>query len=266
MKKILIRIVTILVSLHIILCAVFYFFQEKAIFHPTKLEKSYQFKFDGMYEELNVQTEDNKELNGLLFKTDSISKGVIFYLHGNAGALNSWGQLAPIYTELGYDIFFLNYRGYGKSEGEIETEYQLLSDVLSAYNELLKHYKEESIVVLGYSIGTGPAAYLASVNKPSMLILEAPYYSLSNVIKNICPLIPNFAINYKLETYKYIENCDVPIIIFHGDNDKTIDYENSIKLSHLLKKDDKFITLQGEGHEGITENEIYKQKLTEILR
>ncbi|WP_108822354.1 alpha/beta hydrolase [Dysgonomonas sp. Marseille-P4361] len=266
MKRILIRILIALVSLHIILCVGFYFFQEKAIFHPTKLEAGYQFKFDGPYKEIDIETEDAIRLNGLLFETDSICKGLIFYLHGNAGALNAWGQLAPIYTELGYDIFFLDYRGYGKSEGEIDTEYQLLRDVQSAYNELLKHYKEESIVVLGYSIGTGPTAYLASVNTPSKLILQAPYYTLSNVIKNICPLIPNFAIKYKLETYKYITDCKAPVFIFHGDNDKVIDYENSIKLSYVLKEGDELITLKGGGHDGFTENKIYRQKLNEILR
>lgn len=142
----------------------------------------------------------------------------------------------------------------------------MLNDVQSAYDEIKKRYREENIVIIGYSIGTGPAAYLASVNKPSMLILQAPYHSFSNMIKNICPLIPNFAIKYKLETYKYLESCKAPVFIFHGDNDKVIDYNNSIKLGYVLKEGDKLIILQGEGHNGINENKIYKQKLTEILR
>lgn len=101
--KILYRIIIVIVVIHIGLCGFFYLFQERFIFHPTKLDQNYEFHFDQEFEEINIKTENNKSLNGILFKSDS-TKGVIFYLHGNAGALNSWGQLAPLYTNMGYDI------------------------------------------------------------------------------------------------------------------------------------------------------------------
>lgn len=266
MKKILIWIICVLLFLQISFCALFYFFQESFIFHPTKLSKEYTFNFNQGFEEINIKTQDNIVLNGLLFKTDSISKGVIFYLHGNAGALDSWGHQAPLYTQLGYDIFFLDYRGFGKSEGKITSQEQLLKDVQSAYDEINKRYKKDEIIILGFSIGTGPAAYLASVNNPSKLILQAPYYNLTSVIHDICPIIPDFLIRYKLEVNEYISKCEMPIIIFHGDNDNIIDYNNSVRLNELLKESDTFITLPNESHIGISSNEIYKQKLAEILR
>ncbi|MDH6309227.1 pimeloyl-ACP methyl ester carboxylesterase [Dysgonomonas sp. PFB1-18] len=264
MKKIIVRILIILLSLHILFCVFFYVMQRRFIFYPTKLEASYNFSFGQKYEEVNIKTQDNCILNGLLFKVEN-PKGLIFYLHGNAGALDSWGRLAPVYTDLGYDVFFLDYRGFGKSEGEIDGQAQLLGDVQAAYNELKKHYEEDKIIVLGYSIGTGPAAYLASVNKPLMLILQAPYYSLTDVIQGYCPVVPEFLVKYKLETYKYIEKCTLPIVIFHGDEDKTIPYKNSVRLSDLLKDTDRFVTLSGEGHNHITYNNLYKETLTEIL-
>lgn len=264
MKKIIIRILAVLLTLHILFCAFFYVVQRRFIFYPTKLEASYNFSFEQEYEEINIKTQDDCVLNGLLFKVEN-PKGLIFHLHGNAGALNSWGHLAPVYTDLGYDVFFLDYRGYGKSEGEIDSQSQLLGDVQTAYNELKKRYAEDKIIVLGYSIGTGPAVYLASENKPSMLIMQAPYYSLTDVIQGYCPVVPRFLVRYKLETYKYIEKCTMPIVIFHGDQDKTIPYKNSVRLSALLKDTDRFVTLSGEGHNHITYNNLYKETLTEIL-
>jgi uncharacterized protein len=74
-------------------------------------------------------------LNGLLFKADS-SKGVIFYLHGNAGNIGSWGNVATTYTKLNYDVFIIDYRGYGKSEGKINGQEQLFNDNEAAYNAL----------------------------------------------------------------------------------------------------------------------------------
>ncbi|MBB4035830.1 hypothetical protein GGR21_001725 [Dysgonomonas hofstadii] len=264
MKKILFRIAIILVFLHVLFYGLFYLFQEKVIFLPTGLDKDYAFSFDQPFEEINVGTEDGKILNGLLFKADT-TKGVIFYLHGNAGTLADWGRIAPVYTDLGYDIFFIDYRGFGKSDGKIESQQQLFDDVQIAYNKIKELYDEDKITIMGFSIGTGPAAYLASVNNPSRLILQAPYYDLTDVIQRFCPVMPGFLVRYKLETYRYLDGCSVPVTIFHGDKDRTINYENSVKLSKLLKENDNFITLSGESHNGITNNGIYKQKLAGIL-
>ena len=104
----------------LILLFLVYLMQEKIIFYPTKLAQDHPFEFDSDYEELSIVAEDSVFLNGLLFTVDS-SAGLIFYLHGNAGALDSWGEVAEEYTKLNYDIFILDYRGYGKSEGSISS-------------------------------------------------------------------------------------------------------------------------------------------------
>lgn len=265
LKKILIWFLIIAPSFYLIASCLFYFFQEKFIFIPDKLDKNYRYNFSQTVEEIHIQTKDGAKLNSLLFKADN-PKGLIFYLHGNAGALNSWGSVAPLYTnDLGYDLFILDYRGFGKSEGQIESEAQLFEDVQTAYNSMKEKYSEDRIIVLGYSIGTCPATWLASVNNPRMLILQAPYYSLTGIIQDISPVIPDILIRYKLETYKYIENCRMPIVIFHGDLDKVISYDNSLQLEKLLKPTDRLITLEGEGHNEITDNKYYKDELSKIL-
>lgn len=81
----------------------------------------------------------------------------------------------------------MDYRGYGKSEGSIKNEDELYSDVQEVYNYLKSFYNENKIIVLGYSIGTGPAAFLASKNHPKELILQAPYYSLPDAMHHLRP-------------------------------------------------------------------------------
>jgi len=265
MKKILKRTLIGLLIVYILICVLLYFFQEKLIFYAVKLNKDYKFSFNQKFEEINIKTRDGKLLNGLLFKADS-SRGLIFYLHGNAGALNSWGQIAKRYTDLNYDIFLLDYRGYGKSESLISGESQLFDDLQTAYNEMKKRYVEDSIVVLGYSIGTGPAAKLASTNRPRLLILQAPYYSLVDLMKHTYPIIPTFLLKYKFETNRYISNCKMPVVIFHGNADEFIYYNSSVKLKKLMKSSDTLITLNGQGHNGITDNPQYIAAIGEILR
>jgi pimeloyl-ACP methyl ester carboxylesterase len=234
------------------------------IFFPDKLSKNFKFHFHQPFEEINVKTKDGKLLNGLLFTTER-TKGLVFYLHGNAGALNSWGDVAKCYTDLNYDVFILDYPGYGKSEGSIKSQAQLFACIQSAYNEMKKRYKEERIVILGYSIGTGPAAKLASDNHPRLLILQAPYYSLTDMMRHTYSIIPTFILKYKLNTYEYLKGCHMPVIIFHGNQDEVIYYGSSLKLKKGLKSTDTLITLNGQGHNGITDNPEYISALSKIL-
>jgi uncharacterized protein len=264
MKKMIITGLIILGLLYIVICGTLYFIQEKLIFFPQKLAADYRFGFNQPFEEVIMPTNDKSRLHGLLFKADS-SKGLIFYLHGNGGALDSWGEVARTYTALNYDVFLLDYRGYGKSEGAIYGQKQFFDDVQTAYDSLQRRYAEDRIVVLGYSIGTGAATKLASVNNPKLLILQAPYYSLSDMMRHTYPVIPTFILKYKFETNKYLQTCKMPVVIFHGDADEVIYYGSSLKLKTLFKKQDTLITLPGQIHNGITENALYRRELQRIL-
>ncbi len=265
MKKILIKIFLALLVITIIICGVFYMNQEKLIFFPEKLKKSFQFNFDQKFEEIYIKTDDGIDLHGLLFSVDN-SKGLIFYLHGNAGSLSSWGNVAETYTELNYDIFILDYRGYGKSEGSINGEKQLFQDIQTVYDNLKKRYKENEIIVLGYSIGSGPAAKIASTNNPKLLILQAPYYNMPDLMKKFYPLIPTIFLKYKFRTNKYIKECKIPVVIFHGDLDEVIYYGSSLKLQKLFKPGDRLITLERQYHNGMTDNEDYMTEMKKILK
>ena len=264
-KKLLLMTLKLLLLGYLLICGLLFFFQEKLIFFPEKLNKNYTFSFTQKFDEINLQSKDHKLLHGVLFTTD-ISKGLIFYLHGNAGSVNSWGEVAKTYTRLNYDVFILDYRGYGKSEGSIRSQEQLFEDIQIAYDEMKKRYSEDSIIVLGYSVGTGPAGKIASANHPKLLILQAPYYSLVDLMRRTYPIIPTFLLKYKFKTHEYIKNCKTPILIFHGDQDEVISYNSSIKLKKLMKDADTFITLKGQGHNGITDNPEYISIIEKILK
>jgi pimeloyl-ACP methyl ester carboxylesterase len=261
-------ITTTLITLAVLLCLVsilLYFIQERLIFFPEKLPGDHEFSFNNSFEEITVTTEDAKKLHAVLFKAGSKSKGVIFYLHGNAGSVDSWGALADFYNNLHYDVMMPDYRGYGKSEGSIRSQKQFFDDVELLYSVLQKRYSEDKIVVLGYSIGTGAAAYIASANHPRLLILQAPYYTLPDLVKNLYPVVPSFLLKYKFETAEYIKKCTMPIVIFHGDMDEVIYHGSSLKLKAHLKPSDTLITLKNQSHNGITENPAYQQNMGRIL-
>ncbi|MGY5851755.1 alpha/beta hydrolase [Salegentibacter sp. F14] len=266
MRSTLIIFFSILIILYLLICILGYFFQEKMIFLPQKLPKNYRFSHFEKFEERTVTMEDGKKLHALLFRTKN-PKGLVFYLHGNAGSLEGWGRVAQTFTKFNYDVFIPDYRGYGKSEGFIESEAQLHKDVQRLYDELKKEYPENNVIVLGHSIGSGMAARLAAKNHPKLLILQAPPYSLPDLAKNTTPLqvFPSFLFRYKLEIGKYVSETNMPVVVLHGDEDRIVYYGSSLKIQQHFKSTDSLITLKGLGHNNFLDTPVYRMEIGKIL-
>ena len=110
----------------------------------------------------------------MLFRsTQQPSKGLVFYLHGNADNLQRHARRYSDFTEKGYDIFMMDYRSYGKSRGE-PSEVVFHQDVQWIFEEALKICQTTApeTIVYGRSLGTGMASKLASNNHIKTLILE----------------------------------------------------------------------------------------------
>jgi uncharacterized protein len=256
--------ILILPAVYVLVCIVLYFFQEHLLFFPEKTDKNKNLQFSESFKESSFQMSDGIALNGVLFKSNK-AKGLIFYLHGNGGSISSWSDVSKVYTSLGYDLFLLDYRGYGKSEGAISSEDQLHKDVQAVFNEVASQYRDKKIIVLGYSLGTCLAAKIAANNSVDRLILQAPYYSMTDMMNDHYKILPSFILRYKLETYKYVQQCRCPIAIFHGDKDELISYESSLKLKKYLKDTDTLIRLKGLGHNRITFDEQYVKAFGEVI-
>ncbi len=264
MKNLLLGILIFFLTVYVILCVGVYFYQEKIIFYPEKLPQNYKFNFRDDFEEITIRTKDDKRLNSVFFKAQA-PKGVIFYFHGNGGSIKEWSEVAQLYKSMNYDTFILDYRGYGKSEGEINSKVQLFSDIEAAYRELLKRYPENEIIILGYSIGTGLAAKLASNHHAKLLVLQAPYYSMKDEMDQKFSFLPKFLLKYNFETNEYLKTVSSPVILFHGDQDEVIHYNASLKLKKKFKKGDRLILLKGQTHNGITDNLDYQNSMKIIL-
>lgn len=265
LKFLMITLLAFFVAVYILVISYVYFNQVGMIFQSASLPKNYQFDYQQQYEELNIKSFDDVNLNGLLFKAEK-SKGLVFYLHGNAGTLETWGRIAKIYTDLDYDIFILDYRSFGKSEGEIKNEEQLNKDIAIVYKKLAQRYPENKIIIAGYSIGSGLAAVLASANKPRALILQSPYYSFSELSSSRVPFFPNFMKKFRLETFEYLIKIKAPVYIFHGMEDQLIPYSNSVRLHKLLKSNGHFYPLKNQEHIGMNENQDFQNHLKIILK
>lgn len=237
--------------------------QEKLLFHPDKLPADLKYSFPASFEEINYAPGKDVAINALHFKADS-SKGIVFYLHGNAGALDSWGNVAPRFLQSHYDLLIIDYRGFGKSRGKLSEE-GLFSDAQFIYNKLKEQYGEDRIIVYGRSIGTGIAAHVASKNHPCKLILETPYYNLEDLVKDLYPVAPAFILRYHFRTNEYLSSVKCPVYLFHGTSDEVIYYGSSGKLQKLFKPGDTLITIPGGKHNDLASFDEYRKGLKYIL-
>lgn len=258
--------VILLASVYITGCVLIYFFQKKLLFHPEAVSKTEVYSYDADYTEIFYPVSPEIELSTLLFKTDSTNhdKKLVFYIHGNAENLRTAGGVKSTFTNQGYDFFVYDFRGYGKSDGEIDSEEALFADAQLLYDKLSTDYPEENITIVGYSIGSGIAAWLAANNNPDKLILQAPYFSMEDMMTKKMPILPPFLLRYPLETNKRLKETRCPIYIFHGDNDQSIPYSSSLQLKEEVSRID-LTRLAGLGHTGFMKNTSYRSKMEQIL-
>lgn len=249
----------------IILSVIVYFIQEKFIFKPEKLKQDFEFKYDAPFEEYFFDVEPGVRINGLHFYRDN-SKGLILYFHGNTRSIKGWAKYAKDFYRYNYDVVLLDYRGFGKSTGK-RSEQKLLSDMQFVYNELLKKYPEQHLIVYGRSMGSGFATKLAADNNPRYLILDAPYFSFKKVVERFLPILPvSVVLRYHLRTDRWIKNVRCPIYILHGTLDWLIPIKHSEKLQQFNPRKTTLIRIQGGGHNNLPSFPEYHNFIRDILK
>lgn len=254
----------VLIGLIVGVLLAFYFLQEKIIFSPIKLDEDYHYPFEIEFEEKFYEVDLGIRLNTLLFKAKE-SKGLIFYVHGNADNLRYWGQFAAFFVDLGYDVFMFDFRGFGKSDGKIKGERLLQRDTKRLYLKMLEQYDSSKIHIYGFSLGTGIAARLASRQPCATLFLEAPYFNFVDLINYHKGYLPaSWISRYYFRTNKYLKDVEAPIHIFHGTEDRKVPYFLGKKLKDNFPEVN-FYKVEGCTHNEMQEMKLFQEEMKRIL-
>ena len=226
--------------------AVLYERQERMIFPGRALAPDHQFHFDQRFEEVRIPV-PGASLDALHFIQDH-PRGLVFFVHGNAGNLDVWATGLDFYRSIDYDLFIFDFRGYGKSTGTIENEAQLNADVRAAWDYIAPQYAGKPIIVYGRSLGTGLAAELARNVNPALLVLVSPYTSVTAIAQRRFPFVPGWLVKYPLRTDSIIGDIRSPILMFHGSEDSLIPPSESEKLKALAKSPTELVIVTGAHH------------------
>jgi uncharacterized protein len=230
--------------------------QTKLIFFPGHLQADFKFDLAGRGEEVFLPTSDGEVINGLFYK--GTGPNVIIYFHGNAGDLSSWYRLEEDFTSFGFNLLMIDYRGYGKSTGQI-SEQGFYADAEAAYQFLMheKGFKENEMIAYGRSIGSGVAVDLCSKHRLKGLMLEAPYASLTQLVNERVPyLFSSYWLRYRFDNQRKIHDVKCPMLIIHGEADAVIPVAHSQNLFNVFKGKKHLIRIPGGPHNNLN---VYPQ-------
>ena len=159
----------------------------------------------------------------------------MFFIHGNAGNLETWTTGLDFYRRVGFDLFIFDFRGYGKSTGRMTSEADLHADVRAAYDAIAGEYAGLPIVVYGRSLGSGLAVELARHVRAELVVLVTPYSSMVSIARHVYPWAPSLLLKYPLRTDTIIGQVKAPLMLLHGTRDLLIPIEESLALMALAR-------------------------------
>jgi fermentation-respiration switch protein FrsA (DUF1100 family) len=195
------------------------------------------------------------DLAGLVFRADAdVDSGFwILQLHGNADSAFSRWQVrhCEALRESGFNVLEIDYRGFGRSPGQ-PSEAGMYEDAEAAYQVLLRRgVAANRILILGHSLGSGPAVRLATRHPAAALVLFGAFTSIPDAAADRYPYLPvRLAVAIQFNSLARIRDVHMPIVIAHSRADTLIPYSHALKLYDAANAPKRLITYDTPSNDG----------------
>ena len=196
---------------------------------------------------------------------------MVLYLHGARWNLTGSVTRIDRWRQLGFSVFAVDYRGFGKSSDVAPTEAYAYEDAEAAWDYLAKIAPNRPRFVVGHSLGGAIAAELAR-RRPDVagLVLEATFTSVGDMIEQspwgFLPV--GLILTQKFDTLAKMGELKMPVLITHGTRDSIVPFQMGERLYEAAKGPKRFIRVEGAGHHnlsGAAFNE-YREALAELFQ
>lgn len=238
------------------ICALLFFKQREFIYYPdaTRVaarETDFSLVRDGV------------TLRG--WRSNASRTGAVIYFGGNAERLEmSRAEFSGLFP--GRTVYLVSYRGYGASEGK-PGEAALFGDALALYDEVGRQHPQAPIAVIGRSLGSGVASYVASRRPVERLALVTPFDSLAAVAQSHYRVFPvRWLMRDSYDSTRYLPQYRGPLLVLRAGRDEVIPPANTDKLLASLNGRPQVIDFPQAGHNDISDDPRYAEALREFLR
>jgi len=200
-------------------------------------------------ERVEAATGDGEVLRGWFIRSNKRGpRPLLIYFGGNAEEVTA---NAPLFGSMldSWSLLLVNYRGFGQSTGK-PSEDALFRDALHLYDMFAsrKDVSKDSIVAMGWSLGTGVAVYLASERPAKGVILASPYDSITSLARRYHPGVPSFLVKHKFDSISRAPGVNAPVLVAMGTEDGIIPLEYSMRLAKAWGGRTETIELKGAQH------------------
>lgn len=187
------------------------------------------------------------DLASLVYRADAAADNGfwILHLHGNADSAFSPWQVkhCEALRQAGFNVLDLDYRGFGPTPGQ-PSEAAMYEDAEAGYQDLLRRgVAPDHIILLGHSLGSGPAVLLATQHKAAALVLFGAFTSIPDVAADQYPYLPvRLAASIQFNSLSRISAVQMPIVIAHSREDTRIPYSHAGRLFAAANEPKRLIT------------------------
>lgn len=238
---------------YVLLGALLFFMQERMVFLPNlpgrALEATPQ-RLSLDYDDVRLETDDGVALHGWYVHARQ-SRGTVLFFHGNAGNISHRLDSIAIFAGLGLDVFIVDYRGYGRSEGK-PGEQGTYRDADAAWRYLTgeRNLDPARIVIFGRSLGGAVAAYLAADTRAAALIVESSFTSAEDMASRLYPFMPvRLLTRLRFPVVDYVMQNRNPVLIVHSREDEIVPFDMGEALYRAASTPKTFLELTGD-HNG----------------
>lgn len=200
-------------------------------------------------EDVWLTADDGVRINAWFLPNPASTK-VLLWFHGNAENIGMGLEQMKALSRLGTNIFEIDYRGYGKSEGS-PNEAGLYRDGEAAYRYLVetRHFEPHNILIYGHSLGGGVATEIAFRHQCGGLIVESSFTSIRDMARHVMkiPFI-EYVTKSRFDSIGKIAQVHAPVMIIHGREDKLIPFSMGERLYAAARQPKTFLATQS-GHD-----------------
>lgn len=231
------------------------YLEYRSIFYPSRKILATPADIGLSFEDVYLKTQDGITIHGW-FVPSTGAKATLIFLHGNAGNIGDRLEKIQIFQGLGLNVFIIDYRGYGKSEGR-PTEAGIYKDALAAYDHLLsrRDVDPKRVIAYGASLGGTAAVDLATKRRLYALIVDSSFTNAVDMAKRIYPFIPSFLVGIKMDNIGKIKTITIPKLFIHSKDDEIVPLELGRRLFEAAAPPKEFLEITGGHNEGYSESQ-----------
>ena len=246
-----------------------YFQQEKLLFYPDSINEGNRKVIKEKYrnvEEVTLTTADRTRLHGWFQRTLGTGRRpLLIYFGGNAEDLSFLPDKAD--RVAGWSLLMVNYRGYGLSEGE-PGQKAIFEDALLIHDTFARRDDVDAsrIAVMGRSLGSGVAAYLASQRPLRAVVLVTPYDSIARVAQEKFWFAPvSLILKHPFDSLALAPKIERPALFMVAGEDTTIPPPHSRRLFEAWAGPKQWHLVARENHDTIEFDEGYWRVINDFL-